>query len=147
MTTYQIIPFVISSLALILSFYTYFKHDKKIKKQSTLINEFQLIKLKKEAEAEKKAIIEANVIKDEKGKRIIKVYNKGKSLAKNVIVTFSDEPNISFMDYPKSIDLRPQNSMEIIFYAFMGSPNILEINFKWEDGIKKDNQDSQIIQF
>ena len=47
MTTYQIIPFVISSLALILSFYTYFKHDKKIKKQSTLINEFQLIKLKK----------------------------------------------------------------------------------------------------
>ena len=107
----------------------------------------KLIKLKKEAEAEKKAIIEANVIKDEKGKRIIKVYNKGKFLAKNVIVTFSDEPNISFMDYPKSIDLRPQNSMEIIFYAFMGSPNILEINFKWEDGIKKDNQDSQIIQF
>ena len=147
MTTYQIIPFVISILALILSFYTYFKDDKKIKKQSTLINEFQLIKLKKEAEAEKKAIIEANVIKDEKGKRIIKVYNKGKFLAKNVIVTFSDEPNISFMDYPKSIDLRPQNSMEIIFYAFMGSPNILEINFKWEDGIKKDNQDSQIIQF
>lgn len=146
MTIYQIFPFVISGLALILSLYTYFKHDKKIKKQSELINEFQLIKLKKEAEAEKKAIIEANVIKGEKGKRIIKVYNKGKSVAKNVIVTFPGEPKISFMRYPESIDLRAQNSMEIIFYVFNGSPDTFEINFKWEDCIEKENEDSQIIQ-
>lgn len=146
MTNYQIIPIIISSLALLLSLYTYFKYDKKIKKQSALINKFQLIKLKKESESEKKAIIEANVIKGDKGKRIIKVYNKGKATAKNVIVTFSDEPNVSFTNYPQSIDIRPQNSIEIIFYAFIGSQDTLEINFEWEDGLNKENKDSQIIQ-
>lgn len=91
-------------------------------------------------------MIEANVIKNEKGQRIIKVYNKGKSTAKNVIVTFSGEPNIFPLDYPRSIDIRPQNSMEIIFYKSKESPDTLQINFKWEDDLKKDNQGSQIIQ-
>jgi hypothetical protein len=140
------IPIIISTIALLLSFYTYFKHDKKIKNQSKLINEFQLLKLKKESESEKKAIIEANVIKGEKGKRTIKVYNKGKAVAKNVVVTFPENQNVVFMDYPKSIDIRAQNSIEIIFYAYNESPDVLQINFEWEDGIKANNKDSQIIQ-
>lgn len=100
MTIIQIIPFVISALALLLSLYTYFRHDAKIKKQNALINQFQLEKFKKENDSEKKAIIEANVINREKGKRIIKVYNKGKAIAKNVVVTFPGEPNVFISDYP-----------------------------------------------
>ncbi len=146
MTIYQMIPIIISTIALLLSFYTYFKHDKKIKNQSELINEFQLLKLKKESESEKKAIIEAHVIKGDKGKRTIKVYNKGKAIAKNVAVTFPEDQNVSFMDYPKSIDIRPQNSLEIIFYAYNESPDVLQINFEWKDGIKDNNKDSQTIQ-
>lgn len=136
----------ISISALLLSLYTYFKHDKKIKKQSLLINEFQLMKLKKEKESEKKAIIEANVIRGEKGKRIIKVFNSGKSIAKNVIVTFPEQQDFLFSKYPKSLDIRSQNSIEIIFHAFVGSPDTLQINFEWEDGLNTNNKDSQIIQ-
>ncbi len=146
MTSYQIIPIFISTSALLLSFYTYFKHDKKIKSQSKLINEFQLLKLEKESESDKKAIIEANIIKGEKGKRTIKVYNKGKAIAKNVVVTFPEEQNLSFSEYPKSIDIRPQNAIEINFRAFNESPDVLQVDFEWEDGIKINNKDSQIVQ-
>ena len=42
MTIVQTIPIVISSFALLLSLYTYIRHDAKIKKQNALINHFQL---------------------------------------------------------------------------------------------------------
>jgi len=146
MTIVQIIPIAISALALLLSLYTYFRHDAKIKKQNALINQFQLEKYKKETDSEKKAIVEANVINKEKGKRIIKVYNKGKATAKNVVVTFPGNPNVFISDYPASIDIRPQNSMEIYVNAFAGSPDTLQIDFQWQDNLKSDNKDSQIIQ-
>lgn len=55
MIVYKIIPYAFSSFALIFSLFIYFKHDKKLKKQSALINNLQLTKLKKEAETEKKS--------------------------------------------------------------------------------------------
>ena len=146
MTIVQIIPIAISAMALLLSIFTYFRHDAKIKKQSTLINQFQLEKFKKETDSEKKAIIEANVINREKGKRIIKVYNKGKSTAKNVAVSFQDEPNVMISDYPTSIEIRSQNSIEIYIQTFVGSPDTLQMNFEWEDNFKPDNKDIQTIQ-
>lgn len=146
MTIVQIIPITISAFALLLSLFTYFRHDAKIKRQSALINQFQLEKFRKETDSEKKAIIEANVINREKRKRIIKVYNKGKAIAKNVAVTFPGEPNVMISDYPASIDIRPQNSMEIYVHAFVGSPDTLQIDFEWQDNLKSDNKDSQTIQ-
>lgn len=146
MTTVQIIPIVISSSALLLSLYTYFRHDAKIKRQNALMNQFQLEKFKKETDSEKKAIIEANVIDKEKGKRIIKVYNKGKATAKNVIVAFPGDPDVMISDYPNSIDIRPQNSMEIYVHTYKGSPDTLQIDFEWQDNLKLDNKDSQTIQ-
>ncbi|MGE9310329.1 hypothetical protein ACLOAU_01680 [Niabella sp. CJ426] len=147
MTIIQIIPFVISAVALLLSLYTYFRHDAKIKKQNALINQFQLERFKKETDSEKKAIIEANVVKSEKGRRIIKVYNKGKATARNVIVTFPGETNLIIPDYPSSIDIRPQNSIEIIAFAYEGSSgNTLKIDFEWQDDFRLDNKDSQTLQ-
>lgn len=146
MTTIQIITIAISAFALLLSLFTYFRHDAKIKKQSALINQFQLEKFKKETDSEKKAIIEANVINKEKGKRIIKVYNRGKATARNVVVTFPGEPEVIILDYPISIDIKPQNSMEINVQAYAGSPDTLQIDFEWQDNFKSDNKDSQIIQ-
>ena len=146
MTILHVIPILISACALTLSMYTYFKHDAKIKKQNALINEFQLEKLKKETDSEKKAIIEANVISKEKGKRIIKVYNKGKCTARNVIVTFPNKPNIIISDYPPTMNIKAQNSMEIIVFAFAESPDILQVEFEWQDEMELHNKDSQTIQ-
>ncbi|WP_339904874.1 hypothetical protein [uncultured Cyclobacterium sp.] len=146
MTALQIIPIIVSTMALGFSLYTHFKYDAKIKKQNTLINQFQLDKFKKETDSEKRAIIEANVVKGEKGKRIVKVYNKGKAIAKNVVVTFPGASNVFIMDYPASIDIRSQNSIDIQINASKISPETLTINFEWEDDLSLNNKDSQIIQ-
>jgi hypothetical protein len=146
MTILQIIPIAISSAALFLSLYTYLRHDAKIKKQNVLLNQLQLEKFQKESTSEKRAIIEANVINREKGKRIIKVYNKGKAIAKNVSVTFPGNPNVMISDYPPSIDIRPQHSIEIYIHTFAGSPDTMQIDFGWEDNLKSNNRDSQTVQ-
>lgn len=76
---------------------------------------------------------------------MIKVYNKGKAIAKNVVVTFED-PNLIISKYPSSIDILPQHSIDIKTTVFYGSPSIIKINFEWEDGVKLDNRGSQVVQ-
>lgn len=142
----QIISISLSFLALCLSLYTYFKHDAKLKKQNALINQLQLEKLNKEKENAKRAVVEANVINKEKGERLVKVYNKGKTTARNVIIKFPEEAKVFISDYPSPIDIRPQNSIEIVLHTFKESPDVLKLDFEWNDDFKEKNVDSQIIQ-
>ena len=72
--------------ALLFSAYTYSKHDKKIKAQEQIINDYQINKIAKENEESKKASIRGNIIKGDKGKRTLKVYNCGKATARNIRV-------------------------------------------------------------
>jgi hypothetical protein len=136
----------IAVLALILSVFTYFKHDLKIKKQDALLNEYHIEKIKIEKEKEKKAVIEANVITDHKGRKIVKVYNKGKSLAKNVDVIFPENNGFEKLNNPCPIDIKPQNGIEIILIVFNSSPTKIEIKFEWQDDFKEINTDTQMIQ-
>lgn len=146
MTVIQIVPIVISVLAFGFSLYTYCKHDRKIKEQDELINKFTLEQFEKEKELEKRAIIQASVIKRDKGIREIKVYNKGKATAKNVVVTFPESPNLIIDEYPSPIDILPQDSIEIRTNIFYGSPSSTKIAFEWEDGVRMDNKGEQVIQ-
>ena len=59
---------IISCLALGVSVFTYFKHDKKIKAQEQIINDYQINKIAKENEESKKASIRGNIIKGDRGK-------------------------------------------------------------------------------
>src|SRR5690554_4588750 len=104
---------VISCLALLGGVFTYCKHDKKIKSQDEKINQYKLELIEKQKVDEKKAIIEANIIKGESYKRIIKVYNKGKAIARNVQVNFPKLEGCNISSNPCPIDIRPQNSIDI----------------------------------
>ena len=136
----------ISLIALTLSLFTYFKHDLKIKKQDTLLKSYQLEKIKVEKEQEQKAIIEANVVTDHKGRRIVKVYNKGKSIAKGVNVIFPQNDGFEAINNPCPIDIKPQNGIEIILIVFNTCPDKVKINFEWSDNYKDKNVDYQMIQ-
>ena len=70
-----IAAFVVSLGALIFSAYTYSKHDKKIKAQEQIINDYQINKIKKEDEDRKKASIRGNIV-NYRGKSILKIYNE-----------------------------------------------------------------------
>ncbi|MFA5324841.1 MAG: hypothetical protein WC305_01590 [Bacteroidales bacterium] len=142
----EVAGLIISIIALLLALFTYFKHDLKIKKQAALINKYQIEKIEKEKDGEKKAIIETNVIKDNKGTRLIKVYNKGKSVAKNVIVTIPKTKWFEVINNPCPIDIKPQNGIEISLVVFMGGPDKIDINYEWSDDFSDKNNDNQTIQ-
>lgn len=138
MTFISLAPIIISLLVFTFSIFTFLRQEK--------INRLTLKKLEKEEEQEKCARIEANVIKHEKGRRDIKVYNKGKAIARNVVVTFPENPNFLKSDYPSPIDILPQHSLEIRTTVFMGSPKIIKIVFEWDDKNKSNNRGSQVLQ-
>ncbi len=142
----EIAGLVISIIALLLTLITYFKHDLKIKKQADLINKYHIEKIEKEKTGEKKAIIEANVMKGNKGTRQIKIYNKGKSVAKNVIVTLPNIDGFQIINNPCPIDIKPQNEIEISLVVFMSKPDKIDINYKWSDDFCDINNDKQTIQ-
>lgn len=137
---------IISICSLALSLYTYFKHDSKIKKQSARLNKYQLEKIEKEKESEQKAILESNVIKGDRGKRIVKVYNKGKSIAKNVIVTFPNEEGFTVTNNPSPIDIRPQQGIDILLFMYESPFNKTDIEITWSDNFKESNLDRQTVQ-
>ena len=137
---------IISLLALGFSIFTYIKHDSKIKKQSALINEYEIEKIKDEKIRSKKAIIEGNLIKDHKGNRTLKIYNRGKSVAKEVTVKIPDIKGIMIGSNPTPIEIRPQQGIEIDFFITMGAPELLTIEYNWKDDFSSDNSDSQIFQ-
>ena len=146
MTFIQCVPIVISLLAFGLSLYTYVIHDRKIKEQDKLINQFTLEKFEKEAELDKKAVVEAKITRGVKNKRTIKIYNRGRAIAKNVVVKFPGNPSLNIRDYISPIDINPQSSMDIYVSVHFGSPSTLQVDYEWEDGVKVDNRGSQVIQ-
>jgi Na+-translocating ferredoxin:NAD+ oxidoreductase RnfG subunit len=142
----NVLAIVISSLALIFSAYTYFKHDKKIKQQSRLLNQYNLEKIEKEKEEEKKAKIEAFVVKEYKGTRTIKIYNKGKSIAKSVNVIIPKNDGYEVINNPCLIDIKPQNGIEVMLILSTNCPDKIKIGFEWKDDFNEKNIDSQMIQ-
>lgn len=142
----EIIGLFVSVVAIILSLYTYFKHDKIINEQSRILNEYNIEKINKEKIEAKKAIIEAYVINGDKGERIIKVYNKGKAVAENVNIVLPESKGYKIYKNPSPIDIRPQNSVEIKLTRFSGGPGKTALTFEWTDDFNKNNRDIQTIQ-
>ncbi|MFC2128111.1 hypothetical protein ACFLRU_07035, partial [Bacteroidota bacterium] len=127
---------VISVLAILFSVFTYFKHDAEIKKQSKLINDYQLEKIESEKNDEKKAIISANVVKGKNTERIIKVYNKGKSIAKDLNVTVPENENYQVIVNPCPIDIKPSNGIELKILVFNSNIDKIKLKFDWKDDFK-----------
>ncbi len=143
----EIAGIIISILALSFSTFTYFKHDKKIKQQSKLLNNYHLEKIEKEKEEEKKAKIEAFVVKEHNGTRTIKVYNKGKSIANNVNVIIPENEGYHVFTNPCPIDIRPQNSIEIKLGALIENhTDKIRIEFEWSDNYNDKSREYQMIQ-
>jgi hypothetical protein len=142
----EFVSIAISIVAILFSVFTYYKHDVKIKNQSKLINQYHLEKIKSEKNDEKKAIISANVIKGKNTERIIKVYNKGKSIAKNLNIIIPENENHQVFVNPCPIDLKPSQGIELKILVFNSDINKIDLTFNWEDDLKPFNEDSQLIQ-
>jgi hypothetical protein len=85
-------------------------------------------------------------VRSDGGKRIIKVYNKGKAIANRVIVVFPESDGFQILSNPCPIDIRPHNGIDIFLVVFNNVPDKINIQFEWEDNFKDRNSDSQTIQ-
>lgn len=138
---------IISCLALGVSVFTYFKHDKKIKAQEQIINDYQINKIAKENEESKKASIRGNIIKGDRGKRTLKVYNCGKATASNIRVEGLDIDSLVVMRnnlFPYEL-MNPQDYTELIIYIVKGSPSTIKLKYIWDDDFGRNNEFEQVL--
>lgn len=143
----DLISLVLSLLAIIGTCYTYFKHDKKIKSQETKINEYQIKQIEQEEKEGKKALIRGGIIKFDKGKRILKIYNSGKSLARNIRIEGMDVKGIFVCNaslFPYEL-MNPQDYTELEFRLACDYPNCIKLIYVWDDDFSENNKYEQVI--
>ncbi len=143
----DIISIVVAGSALVLSLVTYFEHDRKLKKQEKLLNDYNL-RVMEQSEAEnKKAVIRARVVKPSSGNRTLYIYNTGKVKARNLTVDLPnhDEILVSTPEFPKTFEeLLPDAYREFHLILLQGGEE-LTITYTWDDDFSKDNKESQTI--
>ena len=138
---------IISCLALGVSVFTYFKHDKKIKAQEQIINDYQINKIAKENEEIKKASIRGNIIKGDRGKRTLKVYNCGKATARDIRVEGLDTDSLAVMRndlFPYEL-MNPQDYTEVIIWIVKDSPSTIKLKYIWDDDFGQNNEFEQVL--
>lgn len=138
---------IISFLALGVSVFTYFKHDKKIKAQEQIINDYQINKIAKENEEIKKASIRGNIIKGDRGKRTLKVYNCGKATARDIRVEGLDIGSLAVMRndlFPYEL-MNPQDYTEVVIWVVKGSPSTIKLKYVWDDDFGQNNEFEQVL--
>ena len=142
----EIISSGLSLLAISLTIIVYFKHDKRLKKQEEKINAYLLKKIETEDSENKKAQIRGNIVKGKKGSRILKIFNSGKSIARNIRVEYlGDMQNIISWNehFPYEL-LNPQDNTEIYLSISEGT-KIMNIKYIWNDDFQNDNEFTQVL--
>jgi hypothetical protein len=143
----EIASLIISILTALFAVFTFFFYDRKLKEQDKKINEYQLKKLQEEETDNKKAQIRGNIIKGDRGKRTFKVYNSGKSAARNIRLEGLDDRGISIMNkklFPYEL-LNPQDFTELIMILFRDSPDTIKVKYIWDDDYQANNEFVQVL--
>ena len=143
----DVMSILLAALALAFSCYTFFAHDRRLKKQENLLNEYQIRSLAQSEEENKKAIIRAKAVKYKSGNRTLYINNEGKAKARNLKVEMPDSEQVyaSRPDFPLSyVELLPGASREVTLLLSEGDDE-LTLVYEWDDDYSKDNRESQTI--
>lgn len=138
---------VLAALAFLFSCYTFFAHDRRLKKQEKIINAYQLRSFAQEEEESKRAVIRAKAIKPKAGQRILVVSNVGKATAKHLKIEMHDDEQViaTRPEMPVTFaELLPGASREIILILSSGDDE-LTLTYHWDDSFSADNQENQTI--
>lgn len=129
---------VLAGLAILGSTFTYFRHDRLIKKQEKKLNDLQIKQIQKAEAQERQAKVECNVIREGKGNAKIRFYNSGLSDARNVRIEILNrkelEDSIIIRNEwgPYSL-LTPKGYREESFSLFEGHIKELKLRIIWDD--------------
>ena len=136
------VSLIVALGALGFSVFTYFAHDRELKRQERIINDFQLSALAREEAELKKAQIRGNIIKTSaKGGRELRIFNAGKSQARNVKVEWLNEENSVLLqdDFSDIGVLTPQNYRAFHMALCMGHHDTMKLRYTWDDDSAENN--------
>lgn len=138
--------FILSLLATLGAIYTYINHDRRIKKQENLLNEYQLKRFKSEEIENQRALIKGNIIKGDKGRRTLLIFNAGKAIAYNIrLEVLSELDGIINFEFEPYEMLNPQDKTDISFFLAMGHSQTIKVKYFWNDDFKEDNEFIQVL--
>ena len=143
----ELASFIIACTAFAFSVFTFFFYDNKLKKQERKLNEYQLKKNETEEVEFKKAQIRGNIVKGEKGRRTLKVFNAGKASATNIRLEFLSNTDGLFDSknpFPYEL-LNPQDSTEAILHLIVGCPDTIKVKYTCDDDFQKNNEFTQVL--
>jgi len=147
---------IISGLALAVSMYAVWitsrfnAQQKKLMETQEELNRLLLEKEQSGNTNEKKADLGASIVKIGTGKRRLKIWNKGKSIARNIQIEF---PEGNEFVVPSELEtklplesLEQHQSFELIAFAHMGMKPKHTIKLMWSDDFSdKNDKTTQII--
>lgn len=108
--------------------------EEKLKEYELALKKHELEKIQEAENEEKKAIIEARVIKISKGSYKLKVWNSGNATAYNIEAIIPEEHNVIVLKDKMPFEyLEPGNSFEEHVVMHGGSSPKFEILSTWED--------------
>jgi hypothetical protein len=141
------VPLGLSILAIVGNIYVYLKHNKRLNEQQKMLNEqqkaindYQLRKIAKEEENERKASMCMDITRNGNGEREVVFYNSGKADARNVIVKLLSDSNFAALNFddknkqwgPYDV-INPQSKRKDEITVFIGSPDIIQVEITWDD--------------
>ena len=147
--TIECISLTLSIAAFLGSIFTYFKHDRILKRQEKKLNEYQLQKIEQEQEDNKKAVLRAELQNAGSNKRNLQIANVGLSTAKNVRLRLSDDTYPKFLltnPFPYST-LHANEKIDLSFTVDKMMPRKIIIVLQWADDFQQDNRFEQAITF
>lgn len=137
METADIISLVSLFISVFAGIYTW-NTRRKLNKQQLQINEYTLLKNKKNEEEEKKAEICANAFKTGNGGWRVRVFNNGKGVANNIKIysndISTDNSGVHLMIEQESYPiLNKGDHFDIVMYLYEGHNPAPIIKFVWDD--------------
>ena len=109
----------------------------------------QVEKLKREAIERKQACIRGNIIPSRtRGNRILKIFNAGQAVAKNVNVEWLnlDDKVIVQWEFGLIGEISPQNGRSYNIALCMGHPETMRLRYTWDDDYQENNVFEEDVQ-
>lgn len=147
---------IISIITLFSGIFMFLKYDKRLKAQEERlnaqqeqINEYNLESIQRDKEDRKKAMIRANMIRGDRGKRPIKVWNEGQADAFDVNVEILDGKSQSFFCSNQNLfpysKLSPKMSTEWRLIMCGCSYDKIDVKLTWRDECSDCNEYIQTL--
>lgn len=111
----------------------------------SITSEYQRLmieKMKQEKEELMKASIKGNIFpSSSKGSLHLRIFNAGKSTARNIRIEWLNEDDTVHLSKPFETieDLSPQNKRDYRLFLVYGHPETMRLRYTWDDDFKPDN--------